>query len=424
MVSQSKRVPLVITRGVFKCRESPKMNVNTITNAVQHINQSLQTGDPARAKGALGIHAQRTFSAESMDMLSMAFREARLTSSEVPIQEFWEERTEALAAVLAAVNDAVTLHPSLAVRHMNPISFGVIALKDRTGMWVGMDDAESLLRHLRDNRELRETLDTRGKELAAAKAARKVWAEMPEAFKKVVRDHHNRFLKDLPAEKKMSINGRETKTSLERGLAALDNEGNGWWAVLGAQFTVRALFSQQWWWAKSAMFWEEVAEPVAPWEKRGNDTNPSDPIYDGGELPSYEGPFGTRHVVGLTQMEAHADQCEAIAEVRADFADAAEEADALCDQMVAALESEGVEGIYLYRMEADGSFDAVTDKEVAVSHLMLKDEARAVKKMGTRPLRGQPAVRHATREELQEDILASLSPEERAVVMAALGGGA
>lgn len=409
-------------------KEERSMNTITIAQAMAKVNKAMNRGmGPAEAKQYLGMSEQREFNNGSFDGLAVAFCEGRATRSPKPLEQWWARRNEELAASLDAINKALVLHPAIATRHLNPVKFNVISLKQRDGFYTAIETEAQLVRHLKDNPELRNLLERRGKEAKAAEEVRAVWATIPGAYKRKVVEHHNRFVKDLSEEKTVVVNGKAQKASLVRAIAHLSNpDGQAFWAVLGAQFAIRALFNAQYFWAKSAEFWAEAQRPTAPWERyyrnEADRPSPEDTVYDGEELGSYEGPFGVRRLCGRTVREAHSDRLMAMDEMADDYESAASEADEIADALAAALAKHGLEAPYLYKTYDDGrTFVTITDKEEAIAHMVAKDEAYAVRQMVDKAaFAGVNAVKHETRHDLIFEIFQGMTVEERIEVISAL----
>lgn len=410
--------------------EDKKMTKLTLPEFLARINDYMGRGlSPAETKQALAMWAQREWNNESFAQLALAFSHSRATKSPQPLKEFWERRVEELAEVLHAVNSALIMHPSIATRHLNPVNFSVISVKQRDGFFTAVESEQELLAALRDNPELRELLVRRAGEIRAAEAVRQVWAEIPAEYKAKIVEHHSRFIKDLDESKVVTVNGKKQKASLVRAIAHLNNpNGEAFWAVLGGQFALRALFNLQFFWANSAMFWAEAQRPIAPWERfyrnEADRPLPDDTVYDGEEMKVYEGPFESRQLCGRTLQEQHTDQIAAMDQMEEEFEDAATEADRFADLMAVALKENGVDAPYLYKTYDDGkTFVAVEDKDEAIEHMIAKQEARVVRRVaGVVRRTGRTAERHETREELIANILEGLSEEERAQVEAVLGG--
>jgi hypothetical protein len=401
------------------------MNNITISTVLTQINESLARGlTPAETKQYTGMAMQRAFNDASFTGLAQAFHASREIRSPGPMNAWWETRNQELDSAIEAINKALILHPAIASRHLNPVKFSVISLKGRDGMFSAVETEAQLTVHLRDNVDLRELLVRRGRESKAVAAAREVWLSMPKAYRLKVVEHHNRFVNDLDEAKVITVNGKKQKASLVRGIAHLESPtGDSFWATLGAQFAIRALFNLQHYWGKSAMFWAEAQRPIASWERYYYDEaarpNKEDPVYDGEELGAYEGPFGSRILCGLTIEEAHIDRLNAMDEMAVAFEDAETEAEEFTDAMVAALNEFDVEAPYLYKTPDEGrTFIAVTDKEEAMAHLIAKDEARAIRKVMGTVRATRSSEKFETRVELSAAIMDDLHPIERAVVEA------
>ena len=315
--------------------------------------------------------------------LGMAIYDAFHKGGIQPMEEAWERIIQHLEKEHQAYAHTLLAHPRVSNQQVRQLQMSPIVLAvGEARTLTPVETLADLRTLLRAESGLRQRVYEEGQDAYFAKAARQIWAEMPNQVKAAVFG----MLSDpmfVEPEKIAKVNGVKKKASAVKGIEALEKaDASTWWAARAGQWTVRALFQLAFRWANSASFWADIIRPTAPWVKdRSGETQPDDESYAGEEVKAYDGPFSTFQPGGSTLQELHEDRLRCIDEVQAEFEAASEMAEEWLTPLKDVAAKYGIEAPLHFIRNEDGSFTPILNEDEALGMLQAKEDRAAVRRV-------------------------------------------
>lgn len=328
------------------------------------------------------------------------------------LEAAWEDIVSHASQVATGYKAALALKSDASALHAVTMDLSPIALQTgESRTWTAVHDLAQLRQILKSEPELLAKLREEGHAVQAQGQVRVVWELTPNWLKQEVMSQVTRAKFARP-EQKARVNGRVVKAYAHKCMEALDGNRIGAMdTVLGAQYALRAALNLGYRWADSSVWWAESRTPRAPDVEVQHERS-----YPGEEDWAHSTPIATRSVTGVTLLERWEVRCELNQVISDDYATAAEEAEALCNGLAAALEASDVWPVWAFKVNGD-SFIPIHNKAVALDMLDQKAEARATKFVAEGlNLDGAPTSQAA----LKEAVLATFSKEEQDALVALL----